>query len=408
MVTKTPAKPAATAKPKTKSKKSPAANAAGLRALKKAAKGSPKETNHNFRKINYKTLLPLGCPILNLLFSGRPHGALPQGQMIRGFGESGSGKSFIMCTALAEATLSEFYKDYRLIYDDAEGGAQFNTSSLFGDEFDRRVEWESSETVEECYCRIKDAFDAGPCIYIIDSIDALTSKQEKEKFNVLRKSRRKAEADGTEAELKGEMTDGKAKANSKYLRQIRKAMAAHGSILIMISQVRDVMNSPVPGMKSTSGGKSVKFYAASEFSVTKRGSIIRPVAGADREVGIMSEIKIIKNRMYGTTGGLRLPILHSTGIDFTGASLDWLCAEKVIIARQKDEKKAGGNPTIVKSPLNKVDMKREALIRLIESKPELMEKMNGMIFDRWQLIREGIKKATPRTSRYRPATTPEQ
>lgn len=404
----TTAKTAAKTPAKAKSKKSPAANTAGLRALKKAAKGSPKETNHNFRKINYKTLLPLGCPILNLLFSGRPHGALPQGQMIRGFGESGSGKSFLMCTALAEATLSEFYKDYRLIYDDAEGGAQFDTSGLFGEEFDRRVEWVSSETVEECYCRIKDDFEAGPCIYIIDSIDALTSKQEKEKFAVLRKSRRKAEADGTEAELKGEMTDGKAKANSKYLRQIRKSMAAHGSILIMISQVRDVMNSPVPGMKSTSGGKSVKFYAASEFSVTRRGSIVRPVAGSDREVGIMSEVKIIKNRMYGTTGGLRLPILHSTGIDFTGASLDWLCAEKVIIARQKDEKKAGGNPTIVKSPLNKVDMKREALIRLIESKPELMEKMNSIILERWQLIREGIKKATPRTSRYVTQNTPEQ
>lgn len=368
-----------------------------LRALKKMAKGGSEEkTASNFRKVDIASLLPLGCPIINLMFSGHAHGALPKGQMIRGYGDSGSGKSFLMCTVLAEASISSYYKDYRLIYDDAEGGAQFDTN-MFGPEYQRRVEWECSETIEKCYCDIANAFEQGPCIYIVDSLDALTSKQEKAKFNEIRKA-------SADKELKGEMTDGKAKANSKYLRQIRTAMGKHGSILILVSQVRDVMNSPIPGMKSTSGGKSVKFYAASEFQVSRRGTIVKPVGGIEREVGIQSELRIVKNRMYGTTGSIRMPILHQHGIDFTGATVDWLCEEKVLQSSTKegDAQKGGKakNPRITAPTLSKKPLSRELLIRRVESNPVLMERMTKMVTDRWAFIRAGIQTSTPRLSRY--------
>lgn len=381
-----------------KKKPTPKALTGALRALKKVAKGETEaKSASNFRKVDIPSLLPLGCPIINLMFSGHPHGALPKGQMIRGYGDSGSGKSFLMCTVLAEASISIHYTDYRLIYDDVEGGAQFDTN-IFGDEYQRRVEWECSETIEQCYCSVANAFDAGPCIYIVDSLDALTSKPEKTKFSEMRKA-------SLDKELKGEMTDGKAKANSKYLRQVRTAMGKHGSILILISQVRDVMNSPIPGMKSTSGGKSVKFYAASEFQVSRRGSIVKPVGGIDREVGIQSELKIVKNRMYGTTGSIRMPILHQHGIDFTGATVDWLCEEKVLQSSLKEgEAQKGGkakNPRITAPMLSKKPLSRELLIRKIESNPVLGERVTKLVTDRWAVIRQGIQSSTPRVSRYR-------
>jgi recombination protein RecA len=220
----------------------------------------------------------------------------------------------------------------------------------------------------------------------------------------LRKVRHGAKDDG-----KGEMMDGKAKANSKYLRQVRNSMKKHGSILLLVSQVRDAVGSMIPGLKTVSGGKSVKFYAAMEFEVKRVESIRRGIHGATRELGIRSEVRVVKNRMFGTTGSSLVSILHNHGIDSTGTCIDWLVSEGVFAAKAAEGK---GKSKVIESGIiptglvpTKRPMTREAIIKAVEESDEVYTRMIELIQTRWDAVRVAIREAAPRKPRYRAVRT---
>jgi RecA/RadA recombinase len=177
------------------------------------------------------------------------------------------------------------------------------------------------------YFNIDDAFEKGePFIYIGDSMDSLTPRADNKSFKEMKKAIRAGR------EEKGSFGMAKAKRTAEMLRKVMTPLGDTGSMLLLISQSKENVNSMFGG-KSASGGTSLKFYAAFQLWLSKRKSLTKTVRGKDREVGIISKISIKKNRLTGKGRTVEVPIYNSFkggggGFDDMGSCIDYLIEEK--------------------------------------------------------------------------------
>lgn len=274
-----------------------------------------------------RELLSTGSTLLNLACSGDPMGGLPPGYVIL-VGDSDSGKTFLSLTCLAEASINPAFDKHRFIYDPVEGGALMDFGRFFGKAVARRIEYPgrdqgSSETIEGFYFNIDEALkDGRPFIWILDSMDALSSDYEGKKFE----ERKKAHAGNTQA--KGSYGDGKAKVNSQSIRRLLTPLVESGSILIIISQTRDKIDAmPFESKKTSSGGRSLKFYATFQLWSSSVGAITKQIKGKKRELGIRCRVAVKKNRLVGRKRVVEIPLYHSYGIDDVGSCVEYLIDE---------------------------------------------------------------------------------
>jgi len=275
--------------------------------------------------------LSTGSTILNLACSGLAKGGFAKGKYHFIVGDSASGKTWISLTCLAEAAINSEFDDYRFIYDNSEDGALMDIERFFGSKVAERLESPaadaegvpiSSATVEEFYYNVDDAIlDGRPFIYILDSMDSLSSKAEQDKFDEQKEAARKGKTTA------GSYGDGKAKTNSSHLRKILPHLRKTNSILIIINQTRDNIGFGFE-TKTRSGGHALRFYAHLEIWSSKAGQMKKAVRGKDREIGINSKIKVKKNRFTGRLREIVIPLYHSFGIDDVGSCIDYLISEK--------------------------------------------------------------------------------
>ncbi len=282
--------------------------------------------------VQKKDMLSTGSTLLNIACTGCIEGGFWKGAYFFMVGDSQSGKTFLARTCLAEATINKHFDDYRLIDDDVEGGALMNTAKYFGQALADRIEPPStddegnpvySETIEDFYYHLDDALENDrPCIYLLDSMDALGSKYEQSKFDENKKASRKG------GDAKGSYGDGKAKINSSGIRTMLPKLRDTGSILIIINQTRDNIGAmPFQPQKTRSGGHALTFYAMMELWASVKGSIGKTVKGKKRKVGITSQVKVKKNRSTGRDRTIEFPIYYSHGIDDVGGCVDYLIKE---------------------------------------------------------------------------------
>ena len=274
-------------------------------------------------------LLGTGSTMLNLAMSGDPAGGFRTGHYYLFCGDSNSGKTWLAMTCFAEASIDPRFDEYRLIYDGPEGGALMDRERYFGRRAVERMEpprrWDDgsprpSETVQEFYFAADDALKKCiPFIYVLDSQDALSSDEEKGKFEELKKANRKGK------ETTGSYGDSKAKCHSANLRKLLGPLARSGSILLVLNQTRDSFD---PFQPSTySGGRALLFYATAQLWSSKAGDLSRMVRGKKRQLGITAKVRVRKNRTTGRDRTVLVPIYHSSGIDDVGGMADYLVSE---------------------------------------------------------------------------------
>lgn len=283
---------------------------------------------HNGTK---QPLLSLGSTLLNLAISGKPQGAIPVGTYVFMVGDSASGKTFLSLTAFAEALRSKHFKEHRLIYDDIEGGAMMDWEKFFGKSVAALVEPprgsrgapEYSETLEDFYYNIDDAIQLGrPFIYVLDSMDGLTTGDDVEKFREAKDARRKGKDVG------GSYGTSKAKTNSVGMRQVIRGLKKTGSILIVLCQTRENIGFGSQfNPKTRAGGRALTFYAHVEVWFSSKGQIKKTVKGKPRQLGITAQIETKKNRVTGKLRKVDVPILWSLGIDDIGSMISYLVEE---------------------------------------------------------------------------------
>ncbi len=336
--------------------------------------------------------LSTGSTLLNLACTGKMRGGFVKGHYFFIVGDSVSGKTFLSLTCLAEASINKHFDGYRFIFDNAEDGALMNIERFFGKGVADRLEPPATDkdgnsiysvTIEDFYFHVDDAFKAKkPFIYVLDSMDSLTSLYEGRKFD-----ERKSAARGGPA-AKGDWGDGKPKINSAGIRRVLSKLGKTGSILIVISQTRDNLNAgPFEPSKTRSGGHALRFYATLELWSSVRSRLKKTVKGKQRQVGILSRVAVKKNRLTGQERIIDIPIYHSSGIDDLGGCVDYLVEEGYWSKAR----------TLIKAKEFEIALSREALIAHIEDKG-LENELRLLVAEVWGDIEEACK--VKRKSRY--------
>jgi len=331
-------------------------------------------------KFSRKNFLSSGSTLLNMALSGNPFGGFQKGCYYYLVGDSSSGKTFLSLTCFAEATIHPSFKKHRLIYDNVENGALMNMEKFFGKTMADKLESpaktpegadKNSDTIEDFYYNFDDAIkDGRPFIYVLDSMDSLTSEKEAEEFTEGKKLNRAGK------EGKGSYGDGKAKKNSSGMRVLVNKLQKTDSIFIMISQTRDNIGFGFE-KKTRSGGRALKFYATCEIWSSIVGTISKTVKGIKRNIGKELELAIKKNRQTGREWKVRTTIYPSYGIDDMESCVEYLITEGVW----------KGSKAKMEAPELEYKGSMSKLIDKIEEEG-LESKVRGLVGSTWMAIEE--------------------
>jgi len=273
-------------------------------------------------------MIPTGSTLLNLILSDRMSGGFPVGKMTNIIGDSGAGKSILALSCLAEMAHGSKFKDFKLIYDDCEHALQFDTDKLFGEKTTERIEAPRydeegnplyTRTVEQAIMNIVDTCEKGePFIYILDSLDAISSNEEQHVMKEMIKAEREGKAP------KGTYAMAKAKMVSTMLRNTVEAVEKSKGHLIIISQTRDDINPRTFTTKTRSGGKGLKFYCTHEIWVACGKPITKEIKAKKYMIGVNAVVKVSKNRVTGKRREMSFPIYYSYGIDDVTGCCEYL------------------------------------------------------------------------------------
>lgn len=277
-----------------------------------------------------RMLVSSGSVMLNLACSNTYKGAFEVGRMVNLIGDSSSGKTYLAMELLAACANDSRFDNYALIYDDVENAMSMDIEELFGKTLADRLkgpwldpldnEYVPSRSIEDFHCNVLDALDAGSCIYVLDSFDALTSEQEEDKIDEMREARAKGK------ETKGSYGMSKPKKSSELLRHIVSKIENTKSLLLIVSQTRDNIDPMSFEKKTRSGGKALKFYASHEIWL----AVVGKLKQKERVVGSKLKAKVSKNKLTGAFREVSFDFRHLYGADDISAAVDFLIDEGVI------------------------------------------------------------------------------
>lgn len=279
-------------------------------------------------------LVGSGCTLLNLACSGNRAGAYLRGTIVQVVGDSNSGKTILSLTSAAEVCNTPGMEDLEPYFDDVEAANSFDIPYLFGKKTAKRLKdppHGMSDTVQDLRRNLWKLTKAGkPFLYVLDSWDALTAKEEEKRTD---EEVKRMDAD---QETKGSYRTDKAKFASEVLRQVCRRLKATGSILIIISQTRDNLTPMSFEKKIYSGGRALKFYASHQIWLASAGKIKK----GDDEIGVKTLAKVKKNKLTGQVRTAAFSIYYDLGIDDTASMVEYLKLHgKVVKAKGAEGKK---------------------------------------------------------------------
>ncbi len=343
--------------------------------------------------LDFSEGLSSGSTLQNLAMTGKAAVGFLPGKFYLWAGKSGSGKSFLNLTTLAEACINPRFANYKIKFANVEDGALMDFRKYFGKLADRLEplsgDWRAPpRTLEEFYYNVYAVLDDGPCVILLDSMDPLVPEAEFKKFDADRKKRAKGEDAG------GSYGTAKAKINSSHLRVVFGKLQDTNSLLIVISQSRDNIGFGATFQPETrSGGRALTFYACQELWTGVKGHIKRSVRGRSMEVGVVCSVRVKKNRVYGSDRTVQVPILHKHGIDDVGGNVDYLIEWN----HWEVTKGKTGKVSSVIAPEFDYDGKPEGLIQTIEEANRERD-LRNIVADVWRQVEE---ESTPdRKPRY--------
>lgn len=306
-----------------------------------------KETVEDIKKMMADAVKPrerkyisTGCWLVNLALSDNVDRGIELGSVVNLCGDSGTGKSLLCGTLFGKMAHNDVYDDYSLIYDDAETGFRF-PDGYFGPKTHERMqvfnrdEEElakeegrepdkaklSSETVEDLDIRLRSCIEEGkPFIYVMDSMDKLTSNIDN------KKAEETLEAYEKDSKITGTFGLNK----NKYLTSMfaRNIHHIHGmdSVLFLISQSKKRVDGKQGSYRS--GGVAMKYYSDWEAWLTWdfKKNIKKTYRGKEDVMGSRCQFAITKSRMSGKPKKVTFSMMNGYGIDNIRTSIEWLQA----------------------------------------------------------------------------------
>jgi recombination protein RecA len=277
-------------------------------------------------------LIPSGSTLLNCACSDSHEGAYAMGKIVTIPGGSVGGKTILCLTTFAEANRIKALDEYEFIYDDAEEALEFDMEYLFGKSIIKRIKAPNydgdipvySDTVQDFEgnvmrrCKAK---DPQPFIYIMDSLDSLTSDEEVEREykNALARAKSAEHA----ADIAKSYNTEKARVIGSILRLIKRELKRTQSTLIIVQQEREKIGATFGKKWRTSGGKAPFYYSTHQVRLNR----VSTIKSKDRKIGTNVKAEVIKNKLTGKERDVGFKIYYDYGIDDVSACVEFLCKE---------------------------------------------------------------------------------
>lgn len=274
---------------------------------------SVKKTRHDY--------IPSGSTLLDCVLGG----GWPLGRMSNIVGDYSTGKTLICIEAASNFHAT--FPDGKIIYLEAEAAFDPQYAEALGMPVDR-VEFLTEEdlpdfTIESWYDHLARTIaeitkEDVPCLYVVDSLDALSDRAEKER-----------EID------KGSFGASKPKMIGQLFRRLTKDIEKTRLHLMIVSQVRDNIGVMFGDKHTRSGGKAMDFYASQVLWLAQLKKLEKTIRKQKRVYGIQVRARCKKNKVGLPFRECEFPLIFGYGIDDITSMLAWLeavGAEEVIQA----------------------------------------------------------------------------
>lgn len=320
--------------------------------------------------------LSTGCTVFDLALGG----GFPEGKIINLVGDKSSGKTLLAIEFIATCKKA-LGKRLKWFYDDAEAGFSFDTKELYG--FDVMTpDQHASSTVEEFTYNLKKQLSSirkgETLVYVMDSLDALTSAQEIERDAERSKAVEKAYEEGKDYKGKGTYSLERQKMLSEFFRLRSGEIREKNCVLIIISQVRANITAMFGPKFYRAGGKALDHACAQVIWLAE----VEKHKKKERVVGITTKVKVTKNKVGKPFRECFIDILFDYGVDDISSNMKFLHDLHTPTGKLKNNK-------VPDDYVNGDDVTQEKFVELIEAnnkEQELIEDVQAT----WYLIEERI------------------
>lgn len=261
--------------------------------------------------------VPTGCTLLDCVLGG----GWALGRVANIVGDKSTGKSLLAIEACAN--FAQKYPKGKIWYREAEAAFDQEYAEGLGLPL-KRVDF-GPEGIGTIWDTIEDIFeDLGECLvvcekqkvpglYIIDSLDALSSRAELERDPA-----------------KGSFGLEKQKMLGKLFRQLVRRLKQANIVVVVVSQVRDNIGVTFGEKHKRSGGKALDFYASQVLWLSHMETIRRTDGGVKRATGVRIKARCKKNKISLPFRDCEFCITFGFGVDDVAASLDFLAEVKAL------------------------------------------------------------------------------
>lgn len=224
-------------------------------------------------------------------------GGLPKGRIVEIYGPESSGKSTLALSIVAQAQKLGI----TCAYVDAEHALDPVYMRAVGVDVEELVFAQPSygEEALEIVDKLVASGELG--VVVIDSVASLIPK----------------------AELEGDMESAQmglqARMMAKAMRKLVGQANTHKTLLVFINQLRNKIGIMFGNPETTPGGMALKYAASVRIDIRKKEDI-KDKSG--NSVGIVSKVKVIKNKMAPPMKVTEFSIMYGKGIDEYGCVLD--------------------------------------------------------------------------------------
>ncbi len=274
-------------------------------------------------------------------------GGLPKGRIIEIFGPESSGKTTLALQVVAEAQR----EGGKAAFIDAEHALDPIYARALGVDIDELLVSQpdtGEDALEICEMLVR---SAAISVVVIDSVAALVPRQE----------------------IEGDMGDShvglQARLMSQALRKITGIANKTGTMVIFINQLREKVGAMFGNPETTTGGRALKFYASVRLDVRR----IESIKMGDSIIGNRTRVKVVKNKVAPPFKMTEFDIMYGKGISRAGDILD--CAvEAGLIEKSGAWYSYAGE---------RIGQGRENVKQYLEGRPELMERLEAEIKDKY-------------------------
>lgn len=257
--------------------------------------------------------VPTGCAVLDGVLGG----GWALGQVVNIVGDESTGKTLLAIEACANFHACD--PNGKIWYRESEAAFDTEYARTLGLPLEKvsfgsrgtKTRWATVEDIfEDLESKIEYLELKGkgrPGLYIVDSLDALSSRAEL----------------GRQLNEKTYGTE-KAKSMSELLRRLGARAQAVRCLIMIVSQTRDRIGVTFGEKKTRAGGKALNFWAYQILWLSHRKTYFKKVMGVRQASGVRVCARAKKNKLTAPHRQCEFDIKFTWGIDDFKTSLDWL------------------------------------------------------------------------------------